>query len=302
MTKNKPLVSVIMNCYNGEKYLHKAINSVLSQTYRNWEIIFWDNCSTDGSSKIFKSYKDKRLKYFSAPTHELLYCARNYAIEKSEGKFLAFLDVDDWWLSTKLEQQLPLYADQSVGLVYSNFYWKNEIKGGEYIAHKNQLPHGFVFNEIMQNYVVGLLTIIVRRVAFEQLQPRFNSTYNVIGDFDFAVRLAKIWKFAAIQEPTAYCRWHGGNLQISGNGQHLEELQQWVLSMSKNYEISSMLVFKKFSNRVNRMLLVQQAKQGNYRLPIRGIFTVSGFLNKVRIIIALILPNRVLNRFFGNVL
>ena len=72
--------------------------------------------------------------------------------------------------------------------------------------------------------------------------------------------------------------------------------------MSKNYEISSMLVFKKFSNRVNRMLLVQQAKQGNYRLPIRGIFTVSGFLNKVRIIIALILPNRVLNRFFGNVL
>lgn len=85
MSDSKPLVSVIMNCYNGEKYLHEAIKSVLSQTYSNWEIIFWDNCSSDDSSKIFKSYKDSRLKYFSAPSHEVLYCARNYAVEKKQG-------------------------------------------------------------------------------------------------------------------------------------------------------------------------------------------------------------------------
>ena len=62
MKSNK--VSIIMNCYNGEKYLHEAIVSVLVQTYKNWELIFWDNNSIDNSANIFKSYKDKRLKYF----------------------------------------------------------------------------------------------------------------------------------------------------------------------------------------------------------------------------------------------
>ena len=62
----QPLVSIIINCYNGETYLHDCIKSVLSQTYRNWEIIFWDNISEDGSAEIFKSYNDKRFKYFLA--------------------------------------------------------------------------------------------------------------------------------------------------------------------------------------------------------------------------------------------
>ena len=60
---NKPLVSVIINCFNGDKYLHKALGSVIAQTYKNWEIIFWDNQSIDKSAEIFKSYKDVRFNY-----------------------------------------------------------------------------------------------------------------------------------------------------------------------------------------------------------------------------------------------
>ena len=66
---SKPLVSILMNCYNGEKFLREAIESVLAQTYNNWELIFWDNQSTDRSAEIFKSYFDKRLKYFYALKH-----------------------------------------------------------------------------------------------------------------------------------------------------------------------------------------------------------------------------------------
>ena len=98
----EPLVSVIMNCYNGEKYLKEAIDSVCAQTYENWEIIFWDNQSADQSAKIFQSYNDPRLKYHYAPIHTFLYEARNNAIEKARGEFIAFLDVDDWWYSEKL--------------------------------------------------------------------------------------------------------------------------------------------------------------------------------------------------------
>ena len=99
----EPLVSILMNCYNGEKYLREALDSILAQTYKNWELIFWDNQSTDKSVEIFKSYADERLKYFYAPTHTLLYEARNYAIEKASGEFYAFINVDDWWEKEKLE-------------------------------------------------------------------------------------------------------------------------------------------------------------------------------------------------------
>ncbi len=99
-----PLVSVIMNCFNGEQYLREAIDSVIAQTYQNWELIFYDNQSIDNSAEIFKTYNDKRLRYFYASNHTLLYEARNNAIQYASGYFLAFLDVDDWWDPLKLEK------------------------------------------------------------------------------------------------------------------------------------------------------------------------------------------------------
>ena len=80
--KDKPLVSVIMNCFNGEKYLSEAIESVITQKYENWELIFWDNQSSDRSKEIFNTYDDKRLKYFLSNKHTLLSEARSFAIEK----------------------------------------------------------------------------------------------------------------------------------------------------------------------------------------------------------------------------
>ena len=68
---SQPLVSVIMNCYNGETYLRESINSIIAQTYKNWELIFWDNRSDDKSAEVFKSYTDQRLKYYYAPSIQL---------------------------------------------------------------------------------------------------------------------------------------------------------------------------------------------------------------------------------------
>ena len=101
--EKQPLVSIIMNCFNGELFLKDSIKSVLDQTYKNWELIFWDNKSTDKSAEIFKSFKDKRLKYFYADEHTSLYKARNLAIDKSKGDFISFLDTDDLLNQNKLE-------------------------------------------------------------------------------------------------------------------------------------------------------------------------------------------------------
>ena len=92
-----------MNCYNGEKYLRKSISSVIHQTYKNWELIFWDNNSSDNSASIFKDFKDKRLKYYKSNNYLKLYKARNKALEKSKGKYVTFIDTDDWWLKKNLK-------------------------------------------------------------------------------------------------------------------------------------------------------------------------------------------------------
>ena len=94
---NEPLVTILMNCYNGEKYLKDSLNSLISQSYKNWELIFWDNQSNDRSKKIFDTFNDARLKYYKAQNHEKLYVARNQALSKAKGEYIAFLDVDDLW-------------------------------------------------------------------------------------------------------------------------------------------------------------------------------------------------------------
>ena len=93
----KTLISIIVNCYNGEKYLKDTIQSVLNQKYQNWEMIFWDNQSNDNSKKIINKYNDNRIKYFYSNKKLPLYAARNEAIKKSSGELIAFLDTDDWW-------------------------------------------------------------------------------------------------------------------------------------------------------------------------------------------------------------
>ena len=91
--------------------------SVFDQTHINWEIIFWDNQSTDNSRNIVLSFNDKRIRYYFASTHESLYSSRNYAIEKADGDLIAFLDTDDSWLPSKLKTQVKEFEDDSVGVV-----------------------------------------------------------------------------------------------------------------------------------------------------------------------------------------
>ena len=115
-----PLVSILMNCFNGEKYLRESLESVLSQTYKNWELIFWDNQSTDHSADIFKGYKDTRMKYFLAPKHTNLGGGRAKAYPLLTGEFFAILDTDDLWLPNKLEEQLKYFDDENIGISITN--------------------------------------------------------------------------------------------------------------------------------------------------------------------------------------
>lgn len=187
--KQQPLVSVIINCYNGEKYLCEAIDSVIAQTYTNWEIIFWDNQSTDGTAEIVKSYKDERIRYFYAPVHTPLGEARNLAMREAEGVYFAFLDADDVWNPQWIDSFTSVFlSNPKVTVVYTQFIEFNETN--ERLIPKVVEKSGVItLNEFIKIYRLGLSGAAFACTVAADNQIRFDSTYMLIEDYDFFLRL-----------------------------------------------------------------------------------------------------------------
>jgi glycosyltransferase involved in cell wall biosynthesis len=205
-----PLVSIIMNCRNGEKYLKKSLKSVISQTYSNWELIFFDNCSKDRSKKILKEFKDKRIKYFKSKKILKLYEARNAAISKSKGKFITFLDTDDWWINSKLSKQIKIMLrNKKINIIYSNLYIFNQKKNFSFLYFNKIMPSGKITQFLLNDYKIAILTIMLKKKIFKD--NHFNKNYNIIGDLDFFINLSLREKFYCMQEPLAYYRQHNEN-------------------------------------------------------------------------------------------
>jgi glycosyltransferase involved in cell wall biosynthesis len=221
---NEPLISVIMNCYNGERFLREAVDSVLAQTYENWEIIFWDNQSTDKSREIFKSYKDLRMRYFISYKHTTLGQARNLAVENAKGEWLGFLDCDDIWMPNKLEKQLAVINDNSdiLGLVYSeaeylfekdigNTSWGKRLTKLSDIEKFRILPSGNIFSAMLKNNLVPLVTAMVRRSAFIEVGGLSND-FKQAEDYELFVKISKHYEAIAIEDSTCLYRIHENNL------------------------------------------------------------------------------------------
>jgi len=227
--KNKqPLVSIIINCFNGEKFLKKSINSAIKQTYKNIEIIFWNNNSTDNSQKIVSNCSDSRIRCFKSKKFLKLYEARNEAIKISKGKYISFLDVDDWWVPKKISDQIKLIEKKNLTLVYSNYYIFDEKKKIKKIYTKRKLPTGYISQKLLDKYDIGILTVLVKKKVFKE--KKFNKKYEIIGDFDFFTNLSIKDKFGCIQDPLAYYRLHENNISTTRRNLHIKEMQDWLRS------------------------------------------------------------------------
>ena len=292
----QPLVSIIMNCYNGEEFLQEALDSVQAQTYKNWELIFWDNQSSDKSSEIFKKYDDPRFKYYFAPEHTLLSKARNLAIENSTGEFLAFLDVDDWWSNDKLEKQIPLFDDQEVGLVYANYWYVLAETNIKYPVHKNILPKGWCMDDLLRNYCIGLLTIIVRSKIIKLLKIGFNPNYRAIEDFDFVIKLAKTWKIECVQTPLAFFRRHADNNSFILKDKRIYELQNWC----KEVKHDSIIGEKKGLKLMEVMLVYQEAsfhlEKRDYKATWKCAKELNFSILQLRLLLKIIVPDILLHK------
>lgn len=285
-----------MNCFNGERYLREAIDSVIAQTYVNWEIVFWDNQSTDGSEAIVKSYSDPRIRYFRAPTHTSLYEARNLAIARAVGDFIAFLDVDDWWSPTKLAEQIPLFSDSSVGMVAGNYWIENELKGSRTRANARPVPVGWVLDDLLRAYYVGVLTLVVRRTALDGLDYACDPRFSIIGDFDLVIRLATRWKLAYVQHPVAHYRLHGDNYLRRYPARQLEELDLWLADDSLDSDIRQSPGLAAFRAEVEYMKAVNFLVAGSRWRALRASRGIPVSRYKIYLWAAMVLPGFLIRR------
>jgi len=205
-----PKVSVVMNCLNCEKYLKEAIDSVYAQTYPNWEIIFWDNASTDRSTEIAQSY-DNRLMYFRGPVTIPLGAARNKALEQTSGEFIAYLDCDDLWFPEKLEKQIPLFDDPEVGLVFSDAIIFNEMGESDRLYRKRPYYTGYCFSYLLCDYFLSIQTVVIRRSVLDTQEEWFDPRFNMIEEADLFRRIAYQWKLSMVKESLAKWRVHSAS-------------------------------------------------------------------------------------------
>jgi glycosyltransferase involved in cell wall biosynthesis len=204
-----PQVSIIMNCFNSARYLKEALDSVYRQTFKDYEIIFWDNQSTDGSDKIAQSYGNP-LKYFRGDEFLPLGNARNAAIAKAQGKYIAFLDCDDIWLSDKLEKQIALFnTKKNLGLVYSDCYIIDEagVRTPMSYFYSFKPLRGMVFHELFQKNPIPLLTAVITREAVEKVGI-FNPRYEICEEYDLWLRIARQYPIDFISVPLGKYRVH----------------------------------------------------------------------------------------------
>lgn len=208
-----PFVSILMNCHNGSEFLKESIESAIEQSYKNWELIFFDNASNDSSKKIFDAFSDKRLKYFHQPIKTSLVKARNIAITMSTGDWVAILDTDDSWHRDKLKEQLDILIAQKnpfkVGLIYT----LAEIKFGSNIK---KLSNSYQTEKILDDLLSTKLSIpwssvLLNKKLFYQVNG-FDEQFPSFHDFALELALASTSEIIFINKPLTIMRVHKDSL------------------------------------------------------------------------------------------
>ena len=180
MAISTPLVSIIMPAHNSGRFIGIAIDSVLAQTYQNWELIVVNDKSTDNTCEIVKRYVqcDKRISLYNSDYHNGMPSApRNTGIKLAKGRFIAFLDSDDIWSRTKLEEQLPLFNNEKVVIVYSNYEKIDE--NGKSNHRVVRVPRSLNYAVLLRGNAIGNLTGIydTKKVGKVKIQDIHHEDY-----------------------------------------------------------------------------------------------------------------------------
>lgn len=156
---DKPLVSIIVPTYNVENYIAETIECVLSQTFTDWELVITDDCSTDKTVDIINSYaqNNERIHLHILPKNSGAATARNNSIEKARGRYIAFLDSDDWWYPSKLEKQISYMQQTKCEFCFTAFEYADKNLNITGVSHK---PKKITYSSMILGCNIGTPGVI----------------------------------------------------------------------------------------------------------------------------------------------
>jgi len=228
-----PPVTIIINLYNGAATLAEAIDSVLAQiplSGTDWELLIWDDCSTDGSAEVVHRYGDQRIRYVCSDVQVPLGQARQRAIDAARGDWIAFLDQDDIWLPRKLELQLAqARKNPDAALIYGRtvrFYPSGAERDYDQAHEYTYLPEGDIFRELFtKSCFIAMSSAMFRRSALEAIGG-IPDSIAIIPDYYLYTAVTRRFPAAAVQEVVCRYRMHSDStLQRNAIEVHQEALR-----------------------------------------------------------------------------
>lgn len=250
-SNNMPLVSIVIPAYNAGMFIAETIDSVLAQTYSNWELIIVNDGSTDNTLQIIEKYSatDKRISFITKQNTGVS-DTRNTGIEKVKGEFIAFLDADDVWLPNNLEKKIHcLMKDQKIDFVFSNM-----LKADRYLKDQTLAPKGKDTN-ILEDLLLwngevipGPSSNLVVRKKCLDAGVRFDRRLTTIADQNFTVQLAAKFKGKLLDEALWVYRVIPGSMSKSLKVMEQDSLTTYSIYRSGKYFRSESFRRKCFSN------------------------------------------------------
>jgi len=291
---DKPLVSVIMPAYNAELYIGEAIESVVNQTFRNWELIIINDGSTDATEKIILDFerKDKRIKYLFQENGKQGK-ARNLGITHSIGTYIAFLDADDLWVENKLAIQVNyLIANKEIDLIFSQGYSLNQ---GNLINFDVIVKPVWNINDLplfIQKNQIPILSVVVKKTCLIDVD-NFSEDLNIQNVEDYYLwlkLLIKQFKYTSISDRLFYYRIHSHQNTFNNNNTFLPIVKMFRLLHDEN-KISSWE--KNVIIRLKWMLFDSKAKEEATKLILKLLNSINKYLALLMILTLKVSPNKI---------
>jgi len=227
MPRETQLVSVVVNCYNSEKYISECISSIINQTYINFEIVVWDNKSEDQTRQIIENIatEEKRLKLYTGEKFLALGAARNQALNKCNGDWISFLDSDDVWDRNFLSDQMNALQGKEheyFGYGHVTIFENLELSSMQNI-NRSILINNNISQELLKGNFIFLSSLVMSRSAVNFVKS-FNSDFVQAEDYELLLRLAN--KYNGLQVGHVYYRNHANNTSKNQNRElYIENLK-----------------------------------------------------------------------------
>ena len=191
-------ITVLMNCLNGEAFVRDAIDSVYAQTFADWEIVFWDNASTDSTAQIALSY-DSRLRYFRSAETVPLGQARQWALAEARGEWLTILDHDDAFLPQRFERQIAALDAGDFSMSYCG-YNEMDADGKILRAVLPRYKSGPLLNELLVDYEINVATVMMRREYLARIDAAAVASFKMAEEYYYYLSLAAMGPVCVVPE------------------------------------------------------------------------------------------------------